>query len=91
MEAEKKILSELAIASLVMGILSFVNLFSLEKPLAAIVFGALAFKKIEKNASLKGKKLAIAGISLGIIAFTLITVLTIKYFPQLKQLIEKSM
>lgn len=87
MEEEKNIVSEFAIASLVMGIVSFVHLFSLEKPVIAIVFGILAMRRMGKNNKLEGRKLAVSGIILGAISFILILGLTIKYFPQLKQMV----
>lgn len=89
MEEEKGIFSEFAIASLVLGIISFVHLFSFEKSIAAIVFGILALRRIEKNSLLRGKKLAVAGLALGIIAIIAITVLIIKYYPELKIMQEK--
>ena len=89
MEEEKKPLSEFAIASLVLGIISFIHLFSFEKSIAAIVFGILALKRIEKNSQSEGKKLAIAGIALGILAVIAITALIIKFYPELKIMQEK--
>lgn len=88
MEKQKGMMSEFAVASLVMGILSFIQLFNMEKPLVAIVFGILALRGIKKS-QLRGKNLAIAGIILGIIAIIAIIVITIAFFPQLKQLMLK--
>ena len=74
MEQEKSIFySELAIASLTIGVLSFIQLFGLERSIAAIVFGVLALKRIKQDETLKGKGLAIAGIALGAI-YSLIAV-----------------
>jgi hypothetical protein len=59
--------SELAIASLTIGILCFMQLFGLERSIAAIVFGILALRRIKQDETLRGRGLAIAGIVLGII------------------------
>lgn len=68
MEQEKTTFySELAIASLTLGVLCFIQLFGLERSIAAIVFGVLALKRIKQDETLRGKGLAIAGIILGII------------------------
>lgn len=68
MEQEKSIFySELAIASLTIGVLCFIQLFGLERSIAAIVFGVLALRRIKQDETLKGKNLAIAGIVLGAI------------------------
>ncbi len=66
MEGEKRTFNEFAIASLVLGILSYLQLFAAEKGIAAIVFGILSLKRIGKDVEIKGKNLAIAGIILGI-------------------------
>ena len=66
MEAEKSTYySELAIASLTIGILSFIQLFGLERSITAIVFGILALRRIKQDETQRGKKFAIAGIILG--------------------------
>lgn len=68
MEQEKSTFySELAIASLTIGILCFIQLFGLERSIAAIVFGVLALRRIKQDETLRGKGLAIAGIVLGAI------------------------
>lgn len=66
METEKSTYySELAIASLTIGILSFIQLFGLERSITAIVFGVLALRRMKQDESQKGKKIAIAGIVVG--------------------------
>jgi len=71
--------SEFAIASLVMGIVSFVQIFGMEKAIVAVVFGVLALKRISREETLQGKKLAYAGIILGALAIIL-TIVTLIYF-----------
>ncbi|MFH1622366.1 MAG: DUF4190 domain-containing protein [Candidatus Omnitrophota bacterium] len=86
MEQEKSTFySELAIASLTMGVLCFIQLFGLERSIAAIVFGILALKRIKQDETLRGKKLAIAGIVLGAI-YSLIAIAII---PQAIETVKK--
>jgi len=77
--------SELAIASLTIGVLCFIQLFGLERAIAAIVFGILALKRIRQDETLRGKKMAIAGIILGII-YSLIAIAVI---PQAIEIAKK--
>lgn len=88
MDEQQSIKSEFAIASLVMGIVSFIQIFNIEKPLVAVIFGILALKKIKIKPQLQGKNLAIAGIILGIISIVATTILTIKFLPQLQQMMQ---
>ncbi len=61
-------LSEFAIVSLTLGILSFIQLGGIEKAIAAIVFGTLSLRRIAApQSSARGEGLAAAGIVLGII------------------------
>lgn len=57
--------NEFAIASLIVGILAFVQFLGAEKAALAIVFGALALREMKKQ-KLKGKWLAICGVTLGV-------------------------
>ena len=75
--------SEFAIASLTMGIVSFVTLLGAEKPIVAIAFGILALRRIRNSDQLKGKRLAIAGIVLGAIGVILLPLLMLKLLPQI--------
>ena len=84
----KPAVSEFAVASLVIGIISFLNLFGMEKPIAAIVFGILAMKRIKAN-NLGGKKLAIAGIILGVLAIIAAIVAIIYFLPVMMEQIEQ--
>ena len=92
MEEQKphgQVTSEFAVAALVMGIVSFINLSGLEKPIAALVFGALALRRIAANPDIKGKKLAIWGISLAAIAIVVIIVYLILFVPQILQQLKQ--
>jgi len=64
-----------AITSLVFGILSiilgWVPLLGWATWIIAIVLGLVALNNIKKNRNLSGRRLAIAGLILGIIAFVL--------------------
>ena len=61
-------LSDFAIISLTLGILSFVQLAGFEKAIAAIIFGVLSLKRIAApQSNARGEGLAAAGIVLGII------------------------
>ena len=79
--AKKTSKSEFAIASLVLGIIPFLNIFGFEKAIAAVVFGILALKRIKKDSSLAGKGLAIAGIALGVLFMVIIIILVIAFYP----------
>ena len=61
MEEERNVMSEFAIASLAIGIASFISLAGMEKAILAIVFGALALKRLGGDNQLSGKKFAKAG------------------------------
>ncbi|MCK4422544.1 MAG: DUF4190 domain-containing protein [Candidatus Omnitrophica bacterium] len=83
MNEQKGIRSEFAIASLVMGIVSFFQLFGAEKAIAAIVFGILALKRINITPQLRGKKIAVAGIILSLVYIIIAVVFALKFWPQL--------
>ncbi len=81
--------SEFAIASFIMGIVSFVHLMNLEKPIIAVVFGVLALKNIKRQPGVKGKGLAVAGLLLGIVGIILTSTMTIKYWPQMMNMAQR--
>ncbi len=58
--------SGMAIAALIMGILGFLTFGPLA--ILAIIFGAIGIGQANKDPSLKGKGMAVAGLVLGIIA-----------------------
>jgi hypothetical protein len=75
--------SEFAITSLVLGILAFLNLANLDKILAAVVFGILALRRISRTGA-RGKGLAIAGIVLAVSAGVFLSILLVRYWPQIQ-------
>lgn len=77
--------SEFAIASLVLGIVSFIQLAGLEKSILAVVFGILALRRIGRAEGMRGKNLSVAGIVLGIISIIVTIVFLVMYFPQLSE------
>ncbi|MGH7203252.1 MAG: DUF4190 domain-containing protein [Candidatus Levyibacteriota bacterium] len=84
MKNVKKIQSQrsgYALASLILGIVSFFPLIGLLLGITAIVLGAIGLKKV-KEEKLKGKRMAITGIVLGIlgILFTIILYGSLFYF-----------
>jgi|YNPMSStandDraft_1061717.scaffolds.fasta_scaffold507872_1 hypothetical protein len=70
--------------SLILGILSFIHLFGMEKAILAVVIGALALKE-ESD----GKKLAWIGIILGLVYLLIIALILIFKFPKLISILEK--
>lgn len=66
-----------AAASLVVGILSYLQLLAVEKALAAVVFGLIALSRIKKNPATKGRGMAFSGILLGIGYIVLVVVLLV--------------
>lgn len=85
MEEQKNPVSEFAIASLVVGVASFISLAGIEKAIIAIVFGVLALKRLECNEQLSGKNLAKAGIVLSIVSIIATVVFIIKVYPKIQQ------
>lgn len=77
--------SDFAVASLVLGIISFLQLLGAERAIAAIVFGTIALWKISKEPELRGRWMAIVGIVLGIIYLVSLGI----YFPQIMQMLRK--
>jgi hypothetical protein len=68
----------LAMASLIAGLLSFLQLFGLEKAVFAVVLGALALGQVVPGAE-QGKRYAYIGIALGTLyIITLLLILAMK-------------
>lgn len=81
--------SEFAVASLVLGILSFLNLANLDKIVLAVVFGILALRRIERTGD-RGRGLAMTGITLAVIAGVLLSVFLVRYWPQIQAQIQRA-
>lgn len=77
--------SSFAVASLIVGIFSFIQLLGAEKAILAIIFGILALREIKKN-EITGKSLAIIGIVLGVIYIVIIIALLPYLGPMLSKL-----
>ena len=72
-----------AVAGLVMGALSFIQLLGLEKAIAAVVFGLIALRKIEEDKGVKGKGLAYGGIVLGAVYVLFLLYFLLVQAPQI--------
>ena len=73
--------SKFALVSLILGIVSFVQLLGVEKGILGIVFGILALREITKQPELKGRKIAIIGIVLSALYIVVVCV----FFRQIKE------
>lgn len=89
MDENKRRISEFAIASLVIGIASFISLAGLEKAILAIIFGALALKRMQGENQLLNRKLANAGIILGIFSIIATTIFIVKFLPKFQEQIRQ--
>ena len=77
-----------ATASLILGICSFVNLFGLEKPLLAIIFGWLALRTKPEPQLIEHRGWAKAGVTLGTIILIVVPTLIIINFDRLREFVE---
>ena len=82
-ETDGRRTSGFAVASLTMGILTFVNLLAVERAVPAIVFGVLALRRMKADERLTGKGLAIAGIVLGVVGVIVLPTLGMMYLPKI--------
>jgi len=78
----------LAVTSLIIGLLSFLHLFGLEKAILAIVLGGLALKAVPA-AEEKGKRYAYAGVALGSLYVIVLVVFMAIKGPDMLNLIGK--
>lgn len=76
----------LAVTSLILGLLSFVHLFGIEKAVLAVILGGVALKTPELE---KGRKYAYLGIILGSLYIVIILVISIVKGPKIVDLIGK--
>ncbi len=77
-----------ATASLILGIVSFVNLLGLEKPILAIVFGWLALRTNPAPQLTEHRVWAKTGVVLGVLILIVVPILIIINFNELRELIE---
>jgi hypothetical protein len=77
-----------ATASLILGIMSFVNLLGLEKPILAIIFGWLALRTSPAPPLKEHRVWAKTGVTLGTIILIVVPVLIIVNFNRLQQFVE---
>jgi hypothetical protein len=77
-----------AAASLVMGILCYVNAFGLEKAAAAVIFAWLALKARPAPTLRLRRAWAKAGMMLGLVLFAIVPTVLILNFDRLRAVIE---
>lgn len=77
-----------ATASLILGIVSFVNLLGLEKPILAIIFGWLALRTNPAPQLTEHRVWAKTGVVLGVLILVVVPILIIINFNELRELIE---
>ena len=77
-----------ATASLILGIVSFVNLLGLEKPILAIVFGWLALRSTPQPLLKDHRVWAKTGVVLGTIILIAVPTLIILNFDRLREFVD---
>ena len=77
-----------ATASLILGIVSYVNLLGLEKPILAIIFGWLALRTTPAPQLTEHRVWAKAGVILGSIILIVLPILIILNFDRLREFVE---
>ena len=77
-----------ATASLLLGIICFINLLGMERAILAIVFAILALKSVPQPRLERRRIWAIAGLILGIITMVLVPLIIFFKFDQVKELIH---
>ena len=77
-----------ATASLILGIVSFVNLLGLEKPILAIIFGWLALRAKPAPQLTEHRVWAKTGVVLGTIILIVVPTLIILNWHRLQEIIE---
>lgn len=86
-ETDRPRTSEFAIASLTLGIGTFINLLGMERAIPAIVFGLLGLRRVKADDRLKGKGMAVAGVVLGVIGVIVLPVLGLMFLPEFYSLV----
>lgn len=77
-----------AAASLVMGILCYINAFGLEKAAAAVVFAWLALKARPVPSLRLRRAWATAGMTLGLMLFVIVPTVLVLNFDRVRAVIE---
>jgi len=77
-----------ATASLILGILSFVNLLGLEKPILAIIFGWLALRTKPAPQLTQHRVWAKTGVTLGTVVLIVLPTLIILNLDRLREFID---
>ena len=77
-----------ATASLLVGIICYVQLLGMERAILAIIFAWLALRSAPQPKLDKRKIWAIAGLALGIFMIILVPTIVFLKFDQLKELIQ---
>ncbi|MBU2567991.1 MAG: DUF4190 domain-containing protein [Elusimicrobia bacterium] len=84
-----KIISKLAVASFVLSLVSFIQLFGIEKAILSIILGVFALKEIlNSQEELKGKNYAYAGIIFGSLYILVLLVFVILKGPEIFKLLS---
>jgi|AGTN01.2.fsa_nt_gi hypothetical protein len=78
----------LAFASFILGLITFLHLFGLEKAVFAVVLGGLALKSLAPGQE-GGRKYAYLGIILGSLYILTLVVIAIMKGPEIFSLIKK--
>ena len=89
MDEQPKAINQFAIASLIIGIISFINLAGMEKAIVAIILGILALKSAARARQPQGKNLAIAGIILGAFAIIASTIFIVRILPVVTEQLQQ--
>lgn len=77
----------LAVMSFVIGILSFVQLFGLEKAVIAVVLGKLALDDATQNTG-KPRTMAAIGLALGVIYIVILAAIAVVKGPKILTMIK---
>lgn len=77
-----------ATASLLLGIICYIQLLGIERAILAIVFAVLALRSAPQPRLERRRLWAIAGLILGIITIVLVPMIIIFKFDQVKELIH---
>lgn len=77
-----------ATISLVLGIFCFVNLFGLEKPILAIIFGWLALRAAPAPKLKEHRRWAQAGVTLGAVTLIIVPVIILLNLDRLREILD---